>query len=88
MRVDLAAPQLEVDAAQRLDRAERLADVGDLEDDVVGHDPDLGIGLPLGSACPPRRAAGAGVARWRAGQLGLAAFHVVVRGRSRRRCPW
>ena len=31
--VHLAAAQLEVDAAQRLDRAERLADVRDFEDD-------------------------------------------------------
>ena len=54
-RVHLAAAQLEVDAAQRLDRAERLADVRDLEDDVVGHDQRLRTAAHRGRLCDARR---------------------------------
>ena len=64
--VHLAAAQLEVDAAQRLDRAERLADVGDFQDDLVGHDPRLRTGCARGrlwrSARRPQEATGAAAA--------------------------
>ena len=37
--VDLAPAQLEIDAAQRADRAERLGEIGDLEDQIVARRP-------------------------------------------------
>ena len=72
MRMHLAAPEFEVDLAQRLDRAERLADVADLEDDLVG----LGRRLRAGSVS---RSCRGGAAR-RGGAAGVPSVLAAVRG--------
>src|SRR5690606_39713655 len=68
--VDLAPAQLEIDAAQRLDCAERLRQAGDRQNVVVGRAGGHGSRIRMGSRQLPRRSLQRGSLAWLGAQLG------------------